>query len=424
MAIQVEVGTFTVNTGSATTTVPTGFQGKALILFSHIKTGLTETANANFDFAIFDGTNGGNAGWSGKDAQSTSSVDRVSTANTGTGQFIWFLDNTVTVIDATGLVFNATPNFVITWNTTPSSAYEVSYILIGGTDITNVKFGKTNTPGAVQSSSVTGIGFKGDAIFIIHQNNTAANEGTNAQGDNGIGFAASSSKRWAWAGTVNDAQSSSANVKGQSYISASNVIISNHVGTIQTVADFTSFDSDGFTLNFTTSSFVHEYLYLVIKGGSWDAGVQAKPTSATAQTVTGMSFLPNLLGLFMCSATSLDTQTSNDISMFGAATSVSSRAYAGAYHNDAINTVAKSAGASTKILHEMNATADADFTSFNSDGWTITWGATGTAYQVAWFTAADTNAGSKATFLELNDPTGQEWDIGVDDNGILETIKS
>lgn len=385
-SVQVEVGTFVLDTGGTTTTVPTGFQGKALILFTHVKNTLSETAPADYDFIVFDGTNGGNIGWNGADAVGTTNVSRVMTSKTSTGQIGWFIGPALLM---TGIALNATPNFVLTFSGTPGLAYEVSYILIGGTDITNVKYGVQAMRSSNGTQNVTGVGFQGDAVFIL-SDNASIGDGTNVQADNSLGFAISSSKRWAWSGTVQTAQSSSAGVKGQSYLSSSNVLVVNHLGTIQIVADFAGFTSDGFDLNYTTTSgSTNDFIYLVIKGSTWDCGVQAKPSTATAQTATGMAFQPKLVGMLMSSAIALDTQTSNDISMFGAGIDSTHRAYAGAYHNDAINTVAKSAGSNSKILHEMNATANADFTSMNSDGWTITWDAVGTAFQVAWFAVGD-----------------------------------
>jgi hypothetical protein len=287
---------------------------------------------------------------------------------------------------------------VLTWNATPSAAWEISYILIGGTDITNVFVGHDTALTTTGTKNVTGVGFQGDAFFFLHGQKTAG--GTNAHAATGLGFALSSSKQWAWSGSVYDAQTTSANVNGMSVI-RSNACLLGQVVTSNSddfVADFTQSTADGFDLNFSNgAASAYLFSYLVIKGGSWDGGVQAKPTGATAQTVTGMAFQPKLLACLMSSPTALATYTSEATLTFGAATGASARGYAGAFHNDAINTVAKSAGASTRILRELNYTAEADFTSFNADGWTITWDAAGSAYQVPWFAATGPAAGGDLT---------------------------
>ena len=73
-AVQVETGTFVANTGSATTTVTTGFQGKAVFLWSDGKTAEGEVSGGSFNTAISDGTNGFSLSWAGDDAVSTTNV--------------------------------------------------------------------------------------------------------------------------------------------------------------------------------------------------------------------------------------------------------------------------------------------------------------------------------------------------------------
>lgn len=396
-AVQVEVGTFVANTGSATTTVTTGFQGKAVILFSDGKTAEGESTGASFAIGLADGTNKGGASWSGDNGVTTTNAGRWFH---NTNIFAILTDGGPTVGDyVSAIAFNATPNMVLTWNSTPASAWKTSYILIGGTDITNVKVGNDTIPTTVSSKSFTGVGFQGDAVILIGNKNTAVS--TTTKGSSLLGFAIGASKQWGWGGTVQDAAATDANVNGTSKLRNDAVYVGMdpNAGDTNDIADFTSFDADGFTLNFSAvSGSAERFAYLVIKGGSWDCGTAAKPSSATTQTVTGMTFQPKLLGYLLSSPTSLATATSNDIETLGAATNTSARGYAGSYHGDVVTTgtVAISSGASNLLSHELNATANLNFTSFNSDGWTGTWSASGTAFQSAWFAAGD-NGGATGT---------------------------
>lgn len=404
-AVQVETGTFVLNTGSATTTVTTGFQGKAVILFTHGKTGLTETAGASWSIGISDGTNLRCFSWSGDDAVATTNVGRG--YRTAHALEVFTNGTPTNAGEASGVAFNATPNMVITWTSTPGAAYEVSYILFGGADITNVAVGDTSLPAGAGTLNVTSPGFQGNFLFTIFGHRPDSDTEPNVHV--GIGAATGATKRWAWSCGATDGANTSGTVYGKSKLRNDVVLTSqNTIGEDDAAADFTQWTSSGFDLNVTQTQSGLKLAHLVIKGGQWDVGTQAKPSSAATQTVTGMAFQPKLLGYLLSSPTALNTYTANAVSTFGAATSASARAYAGSYHNDAINTVAKSAGSNALMSHEMNATANMDFTSFNADGWTGTWSASGTAFLSGWFAATDNAAagGSKATISGAGSVSG------------------
>ena len=394
MAMSVEVGTFVANTGGTTTTVPTGFQGKAVILISHGKADETESAGATMAWGFFDGTNKVGKSWSGVDAVTT--TDTTKSFDNTLGLRI-LATSGAPLQNVSSVAFNATPNMVLTWNSTPTVAWKITYILLGGSDITNVFVGNDTIPTTAIPKSFTGFGFKPDAVLVISHGATPTSTGT--QGTSSLGFVTDSPgsiKQWAWGGTTQDNQTTDAAVNAVSRLDndKTHIRISPTSGVLITSADCTNLDSDGFTLNFTAVSGTADRVgYIGFKGGYWDCGTQAKPSTATTQSVTGLAFIPKLLGYLLSSATSLATVTSDEIETFGAGTSPSARGYAGNYHKDVVttNTVTRSAGSSALISHEMNATANMDFTSFESvGGWTGTWSASGTAFQSAWFAVGDT----------------------------------
>lgn len=396
MALSVEVGTFTANTGSSTTTVTTGFQGKAVILFSHGKTDLTESNEASYAFGFSDGTNDGSNSWASDNGVTTSNAGRffhntnmLGILSNGTPTLAGYVQS---------IAFNADPNMVLTWGGTPASAYEISYILFGGSDISNVFVGNSTAPLTAITKNITGVGFQGDAVFLLSNSNTVTSTAANVLST--LGFAASTSKRWSISAAMADNSSTDSGVNAVSGLwnDKCYVGISPTTGAANRIADFGGFNADGFDLDFSSvSGSADRFAYLVIKGGSWDCGVEAKPTAATTQTVSSTAFTPALLGYVLSAATATDTVTSDAIQTFGAATSTSARAYAGAYAKDIVttNTVTKSAHSDSLIAHEMAQTANADFTSFQSDGWTITWDAAGTAFQSAWFAVGTATAGAE-----------------------------
>lgn len=401
MALSVETGLFAADTADATTTVSCGFTGKALILFGTNATAESESAQQNscFSFGFSDGTTHRSIQVAGDNAVSTSNVAK-GLLNSALG----IITSSPAITNRINGVSFGASSFDLTWASTPAAAYRIGYILLGGADITNVKVGSTSTitMASTGAQTETGIGFQGDfAIFLF---NGLANTAT-FPANGGIGFAIAG-KQFTLAWGVDDAQTMSAAVDGVSYINASGVLsyITNGAGTIDGLASFTEFTSDGFTINVSNATALASgaIAYLVIKGGQWDLGVQAKPTTAIAQSVTSMTFQPKVAFWTSGDATVDATVTAGGAGVSGgAAVSTSTEALASLRHNDAIDTIVWSASHSSRVATDRTTSTSADFTSFNSDGWTITWDGTGVATLQGWFAAGD-NAVAPTT-------TGQGW---------------
>ena len=393
---QTETLNWSASTAGATTTVTTTFQYEAVIFTSHCKTTEGETAAEAWSIGPSDGTNHRSIASAGDDAVATSNVGRGwQTAN---ALQCYSNGNPTNPVGGriTGVTFNPT-NMVVTFNATPSSAWEISSIGIGGVDITNVFVGTGTMPTTSSVLNITAPGFQGNGVLIIAARATAPIDGTSTLMS--LGFACSVSKRWAWTGAVQDGQTTSANVNGMSKIRDDKVLlVQNVVNADEAIADFAGFTANGYDLDFQTGNgnlapaSAYQFGYLVWKGGQCDCGVGTKPTGASAQNFS-VAFTPRAMGWFMSSPTALNTYTSNAISTFGAWDGTS-EVYAGGFHNDAINTVAKSAGGSTKVLCELNATACADGTTLGLTS-TITWDATGTAFLTPWFAIGDNAAAGK-----------------------------
>src|SRR5581483_4959132 len=350
-----------------------------------------ESARAMWSFGASDGTHHHRISWGADDAVTTSNTAE---GNATTEALSIFTANTTPTVGTggtiTGVAFNSN-NFVVTFNTTPASAWLIDYILIGGSDVTNAFVGSTAQRTSTGTQNYTGVGFKGDFLLLFMTNQTAAGNTNAATGT--IGCAVSSSKRWAYGMAAADAAGTAGAINAMTILRNDAVVVTqNTSNSVTTVADFVQFTTDGFDLNYTTnpgSAFLTHYL--VIKGGTWDCGTSAKPTTATTQSVTSQSVTPKLLGLLCSSPTANNTNTSNAITTFGA-TDGTNQCYACSIANDVRATVAKSMGSATACSHERDGAnnPDATFTSFNSNGWTITWGATGSARLVGWFTGANT----------------------------------
>jgi hypothetical protein len=385
-SVQAEVGTCIANTGGTQTTCSTGFQGKAVILWDAIQTTAEgEASDALFSMGLSDGTNNNAISWKAKNGQSTTLASRTWLNNVAL--LVWCSDDSSVRTEVTGVAFNSTPNMVLTFNSNPPGAYKINYLLIGGDEVTNVFVGSDTMPASNGTKSVTNVGFQGD--FVLFLTNYRTSSGYTNGGGFGIGAAVSSTRRWALTGFVSNGQSSQPTDANSILYNDECVSYLGGSGSVILEADFAQWTANGFDLDVTRAGSAVYFSYLVVQGGQWDAAVQPKPATATTQAMTGMPFQPKALAVAMSSPTATSSVTANAISSFGAATGTSARAFGSAFHDTSINTVAKHDVMSNAIMHELNATANADFTSFNSDGWTITWDASGTAYQVPWFAVGD-----------------------------------
>ncbi len=150
-------------------------------------------------------------------------------------------------------------------------------------------------------------------------------------------------------------------------------------------------DSDGFTINWaTSSSMLVEYLAL---GGSgltnYKTGVAAAKTSTGNQAYTGVGFQPTALlvwaGKF--STSPLD-QSTNGSGLFGVATSSSARGMVAWRNQNGINPqAAKHRQSTQRILSTTTTFTEADFVSFDSDGFTLNYPTAGGSADVFYYLA-------------------------------------
>lgn len=409
--MSVETGMFVANTSGATTTVATGFQYKAIILYC-FGAGTTEAEQANmlYSLGISDGTNVWNNALASNDAVATTSCGEEASITvllrlpTGLSGGV----NQFASVSLNSVAFNS-GNFVATFSGTPAAAYKIGYIGFGGADITNAKvFNAAFTAGTGTKTTST-VGFQGNIAFFFSVR-AASNDSSVSNCDIGIGCAVDSGHQWCSSIDLVNGASTSGTVLARSYINNANCLVSMNPFTpvVANLQSFTAFTSNGFTTSASVAAASGRYAFLVLQGGTWDCGVSAKPTTAAVQTVTGESAQPNFVGLTLVGATANATLTSGIQLSFGGAGSTTSRSYAACFGNDAINTVAKSNCKSVKCCSERTGSStwnEADFTSFNSDGWTITWNNTGSAFLVGWW--ASLQSGGGGTMLPIG--TDYEW---------------
>ena len=410
MALSVETGLFVADTADAVTTVSSSFQGKAIILFGNPLTASSsgDAGNAAFSYGFSDGTNHRCIAWAGDTGVGATNVGRS-----------WRTDSALDILTdgtptsarrITGISFGAT-SFDITWDGTPAAAYRVGYMLLGGSDITNVIVGTHTLDTATGPDSISGLAFQPNFGIFIHSMMTAA--GTSVRAGGGIGFATSATKEFAMAWNVDDAQTMAATFDSVGYVNAAATMaaILDGAETVDLLADFTSWDSGGVTFNISNApTAAWQVGYLLIKGGQWDVGTAN--LAASPFSVTSMTFQPK--GLFMgaTNATADATVTIHGESTVGAAISTSTEASISTLHSDVNDpTTTSKASLSTKILANVfsGSGGEWDFTSLNSNGWTITVATTADGKDAGWFAMADNAVAPTTTGSGWWGKAGNHW---------------
>lgn len=406
MALSVDTGQVAANTGSATTTITVTAQGKAIILWTtgQTSTGSDAAANAMFSIGFADGTNVRSEGWA--------SDDNVGTTNCGkflaSAYALRILSNgaPTTVLGITGVTFTNATTTTLTWEGTPAAAYLISYMQLGGSDITNVLVGTHTMSTGTGDKTETGVGFEGDFGMFLFAGMTSSTTTTRANAS--IGFACkvndagtSRARQFGMAWGIDDGANMTTTIDAVSYTNSTNFLayITDGAETIDVLGQFGTatvplgFASNGFRYNLSNASATNAQLmyYLIIQGGQWDAGTTTMPSSAT-RTVSGLAFTPNGLALAWGGNTANATVTATttiaqQLSGFGAATSTSTEAMGTATQVDAVlNTQVQRWTESTKIAAEATSV---DFSAFASGEWSINAASSNDAVQLGWFVMAD-----------------------------------
>jgi len=387
------------STGNSATTDP-GFTPKALICFQGIQTAAGASASAEWGLGFSDDTTDTSAGYNSLDAAassdvvrmlSTSSIIRMLTAGATTTNVV----ASVSTFDANGF----TLNFATLVTTSPI----FNYLALGGADISNVKVGTFASNTSTGDQAVTGIGFQPDIVLFFTQLQTAGGQSNN-NSCYSFGVAKSSSARWTMGVGMQNAQTTMNNRR----LFYDNACLVQSLATsdgTESVADFVSMDSDGFTINWSDAPSSGWLVgYLAIKGGQWKVGTETQKTSTGTKATTGVGFAPK--GVMFGSH--CDTTTNSVIAtarlMFGVSTGASNNTCLWTGDTDNVaDAVADTIMSATKCLvmgteGTPTTNAEADIDSLDSDGFTLDWTTADGTARVFGYIAFGDNAGGGSTF--------------------------
>nr|MBI5455550.1 M23 family metallopeptidase [Candidatus Levybacteria bacterium] len=256
-----------------------------------------------------------------------------------------------------------------------------------------VKVGSFTKKTSTGSQSVTGIGFKPKAIIFYWTNQTAngtVSEGSNVAGSQGMGFATGSANEAALSGWDEGQTAATTLDNGRATYNNASIVIQGNLGALTLgVADFTSFDPDGFTLNWSVADANAYIIYYYALSETIVSNATVNSFSFTTGTgnlsVTNAGFQPDFV-LFMTGGTTTHgSNTANGmIFTIGAASSSTSEWTTAAYSTEAVSAADLSddcawqrTDASIALIGTTVAcgttTEDAlaDFTQFTSTGFDI-----------------------------------------------------
>lgn len=382
MGFSAKVGSFNLGTGIATSTKSVsgvGFQPKVVLFWWSGRTESVDTTNGSIDIkggfgAMVSGTERGASAFYMDDANSISDTNGVirndaciattsgALATDGLADF--------SSMDADG--------FTVIIDDAFSTDIRVSYLALGGTDLTNVTVNTFDIATSGASQNVTSAGFQPDAVFLSGVSSAYNTVGNQISFYLGVAAGATPTNNL----TVFRSEDNSGNTQNKSYaLSGSSVgmIASGLTTTLDHEASVSAWLSNGFTLSVPNlPSFTTKNIYVALKGGSYYANELLTQTDTTTDIAkSGFGFTPSAaFFLSACRAESTAATASDgvDLSM-GAFDSTSSRCAQGVQEEH--NTAVAEDAASLELdeVYTNISTADAveglmDIKSVDADGFT------------------------------------------------------
>jgi len=377
MSLLAKKGTFTLPTSGSIVETGVGFQPKALMMWCTRVTaaGYAVDQGVTFGMATAPTTNIVSA--------STYSEDNVGTINS-----VQYIRNTscLAVIVRSGginivkviltLTSFDSDGFTLNCSGGSDSLFIVHYLALGGTDLTDAWAGQITSPTVASSVGYTDPGFQPDLLLVVSPGSMTAATQTSTPGSKfGIGAADASLNQF----TSFAVENSAIPTDLHSLQKAEFIHTLANAGTDSCVANLTSMDPTGFTLNWSTAQATARYFnILALKGGSYKVVADTQKTSTGTQAKTGIGFTPKALMLF---GANLPSSASVDATLASTSVGASDGTTEGGVWTGSTDNVSttdnNSATVTDKILrHATNPSttnAEADLSSFDSDGYTLDW---------------------------------------------------
>jgi hypothetical protein len=388
MALSAFTGNFVqpVSTNASFAVTGVGFQPKAIILYATDETAAGVSTNNTWYQGFATST-------SSRAAVSQTQLTATNTAQQAHDNakcfIVWSAAGSSLVL--ADLVSFDVGGFTLNFSKVDTIARKIAFIALGGSDLTNAFVKQFLPAGSSGNQSFTGVGFKPDAMIVMSAELTSAPP-ANASGEQPVtGFASGTGALQA--GAFSDGNNGTASGQRADVLNFESAC----------VATLTSFDSDGFTLNFSQFSYVPYWFALCLKGGQYHVGKFNQATSTGNQATTGVGFQPTGLILASYNAVTNASDINSQARMsFGSGTSSSARASiwtggsnGGVQDNDfdatkIINMITEGASPTTN--------ASADLVSLDSGGFTLNWTTADATAREVIYLAMGSNAGGTVQY--------------------------
>lgn len=365
MSVSAFKGTFNCPSSTGSQSVSgVGFQPSAIIFWTSGAT--TGGFTAGIDICV--GFAGGSAASAVGGRDTDNSVTTSSNSRIGSSAiYTAGLTAGFTSMDSDG--------FTLNW-TAVTSGTIIHFLALGGASITHAKAGVLNVSSGTGSKAFTGVGFQPDFIILNDPNlpqGALPQSAANMAGS--MVFATSAAS----GGIAFSTQSGQNPSTVSSYeISTALPLFSWNTGVLAQ-ATLTSFDSDGFTLNYTTNGIGnHQMAYLAIAGGSFAIGAETQNTSTGTKAKTGIGFQPAAV---LFAGTNRASSSSNDTTQMKVSVGATDGTNQGCAWFSATDNVSPSDAnvyttSSHTLVHATNSStvnAIADVSTLDSDGFTLDW---------------------------------------------------
>jgi len=296
-----------------------------------------------------------------------------------TNRTITLINDAGTVLADASIVSLNSDGFTINWNTAGGSRL-VTYLALGGSDLTNVHVGNKVLLGTNATESVSGLGFQPDGILLMGPRDTSPLWFGPTQEGHTFGAAVSTTSRH----TNGNRERSTGN--GFSGYRSDRVLApgddSNQPEVIWDLQSLSVPVNDGFTLVRDTLTGTSDLVmaYLALKGMNIAEGTLSQPTSTGNQSISSLTFQPSVV-LFdgadkVMSGPPPANYESPPEQIHGVATSSTARA--AFWIGEGASAEADTDFSTSAVIRSLTAgtptvQAVADFVSMNSNGFTINW---------------------------------------------------
>ena len=378
MAVNAALGAINApaGTGSQATT-GLGITPDALIFLANIMTAAGNASDAQMSVGFSTGaSNQVSAGYNSNDASASSDVVRQVLTNRVVGTYTG--GTTVANLNA-DLTSHDADGFTLNYNNTISGA-DISYLGLSGSDVNGATAGNFASATATGNQAITGVGFQPNLVLFITNLQTVSGVANN---NSCFSFGATDgTNQWACGIGLQNAQATMNNRRAF-YNNRCILVPSAGANTIAHDAVITSFDADGFTVNWQTApgaAYIIGYLALSVTNAK--VGTFNQATSTGNQATTGVGFTPSALILGSAGHDTANAVVDTARFSVGAGISSSARwAYWTGDEDAAADSRAESRYATDKIITMADEAtggsptllAEADLVSLDSDGFTVNW---------------------------------------------------